>query len=305
VVDCLLSAAVEQRTSLAAALAQRSELAAAVADRTSLSAALGSASVLSAALAERTTIAAALSERTTLGAAVSQATVLTAEVDVGGLTGWDRAKLDSVDWGATNRAPDLVKLAYATENSVTGSNDSVDWPGTTSYQEIIQFLVPQPAWRANGYIEFDVTGSFLNSAGAGTETVSFELQRSNPWPTSDATDPALFGLPQSWTTFGTFTSLALNVGAGIGVFTFLLRIRANPHVGTTFRQAWSGEMVWSDLAGGEPGVRKFISRTAIDVTQDQLLRLRFKTDFTPSSDPAFNVKSASAILVCPRDGADL
>lgn len=302
--DCTVSVAIEQRSALAAALDTRSALAAAVEQRGTIAAALTERSEVAVAVDQRSAVAAAVSEREAVAAAVSERETLAVEVDLGGLTGFDRAKLDSIEWGATNRPPDLVKLAYATEKSTT-TNNSVDWPGTTSFQEVIQFLVPQPAWRQNGYVEWDVTGSFLNSAGAGTETVTFELQRSNPWPTDVGEPAGTFGLPQSWTTFGTFTSLALNTGAGIGVFTFTLRIRANPQTSTVFRQSWSGEMVWSDLAGGEPGFRKFVSRTAIDVTEDQLFRLRFKTDFTPSTDPAFNVKSASAILVCPRDGSDI
>lgn len=303
-VDCLLSAGLEQRVTLAAALQQRTTLAAAVQRRTELASAVQQRQVLAAAAQQRTALAGAIQSRTVLAAAAQERTALTAEIDLGGVTGWDRIKLDSIEFGANRTVPDLVKLAYATEKS-TSSNDSVDWPGTTSYQEVIQFLVPQPSWRANGYLEFDVTASFLNSAGAGTETVTFEVQRSATWPTSPGVDPSLFGLPQAWTSVASYQSGAINVGAGIGVFTFTLRIRANGHAGTTFRQAWSGEMIWQDLAGGEPGFRKFIGRTAMDVTNDLLFRLRFKTDFAPSSDPAFNVKSASAILVCPRDGADL
>lgn len=302
--DCSITTTVAERTAVSAQVAERTSITAIASGRTSIDCTVAERSAVTATVSEPTVIAATVTDRDAITASVLEREAITTEVLVGVLNGWDRAKLDSVDWGATNRAPDVVKLAYASERSNSGG-DSVDWVGSTTYLEIAQFLVPQPAWRANGYIEFDFTASYLNASGAGTETVTFELQKSSAWPTDVGEPAATFGLPQTWTTVSTFTSGAIAVGVGIGLFTFVFRIRANPHSGTTFRQVYGGEMLWTDLAGGDPDFRKFINRTTIDVTEDVLLRWRFKTDFTPTADVAFVVKSESAIFVCPRDGSDI
>lgn len=304
-VDCSITTTVAERVAVSATVAQRSTITASVTGRTRIACRVASRSTVSCSVSEPTAVTCRVAEREPITCSVSERTTISAEVTMGGLTGWDRAKLDSIDWGATNRQPDIVKLAYATEKSVT-SNDSDDWDLTDTYQEIIQFLVPQPAWRGTGYLEFDVTASFTNSAGAGTETVTFELERAPVWPTTPGTDPSLFGLPQTWVSVATFTSLAIPAGGGIGVFTFLFRGRANGHAGTVFRQTWGGLMLWDDLSGGgEPLRRDFLRRTAVDPTEDMLYRLKAKTDYVTGTGKLFSVKGASCIFICPRDGSDL
>lgn len=303
--ECSITTTVAERVPVAISLDARREVGLALAERRGISCAVASRQAVSVSLAAREPFAVELVGRTELALVLAERVVVLTEVTMGsGLSALDRAKLDSIDWGATNRSPDVVKLAYATEKSLT-SNDSVDWVGTNTFQEVIQFLVPAPSWRGQAYIEFDIVGSFVNSSGAGTERVTVEVERANAWPTDVGTDPLVFGLPQSWSSVATFQSNPIPAGGGIGVFAFTFRARANGHVGAVFRQTWSGRMTWDDLTPGDPLGRDFLRRTAVDTSIDQLLRVRFRLDYTPISGQQFNVRSASALLVCPRDGSDL
>lgn len=260
---------------------------------------------------ERDEIEVVVEERDEIAVEVSERDVIDVQIESDGMTPEQVEKLNSIDFGARARQPDLVKLAYAVEKySGTDSDagDSVVWDGTDVFQELIQFLVPAPAWRASGYLEFDFAMGFQNPSGVGSgaETISFEIQRANIPPTDPGVDPSLFGLPQSWTTVATFQTLAIPTGAGTGRLSLLVRFRANGHTGTAFQQIWGGQAIWSDLSPGEPKTRFFIGGgSAFDPTKDLLVRARFKADQpiagTFPANQIWKVRSASCILVCPRD----
>lgn len=238
--------------------------------------------------------------------AVGGSESLAAEVDMTRFSSEERQKLQSVEWGATRNSSPFVRLAYAAEKGTGGGGDagggvgdSTQWTGTSAFQEVVRIYIPQPSWRANGYIEWDVTAAFAQPSGvaAGTETVTFKIARAVPPVTLPGTDSSVFGLPTALVDVSglSWTSGALAVGPGTGAFTFLFRLRAGGHQGTTYRQAMSGEMLWHNLTTGVTDRKPHTARCAIDTTEDVELALLFKCDYTPGVGQSFNVTSASAV----------
>jgi hypothetical protein len=228
-----------------------------------------------------------------------------------GLSLLERQKLASVTWGARNQAPDYVKLAYASEYSTGGGGeagggvgDSTQWVGTTSYQEVIQFGVLEPSMRGNGFLEITATMVFTNGDGDPNATVSFQLQRAADMPDEEGVDPSLFGLPQSFAAATTLQSLGIPNGVGVasGRLSLCFRVYALGHDSSSFRQLMDGRMKWTNLGGGDPQVREYLTPMLVDVSNDVVFRLAFKADQTVTAQQLWKVTSASAALVLPRDG---
>jgi len=275
---------------------------------------------LYATLLERTAITAVIEERVSIAAVIGERDTISAEIIMGGMTGEEREKLDSIEWGARRGEKDFVRLAYAVEKSTGGGGEtgggggvSTNWIGTAAFQETIDVYVPHPTWRANGYIEWDFSADFENSTGS-PQTATFKLQRAYPPATTFDTAASVFGAIPTFVDIAgaSWTSAAIPAGAGVGTFTFNVRVRALGHTGEVYKHAYSGTMIYSDLSGSGALSKSFVGRLAtsgasapydgLDVTEDLEIRAVFKMDGAwAASGDDFIVTSAGADFV-PRSG---
>ena len=153
----------------------------------------------------------------------------------------------------------------------------------------------QPAFRNSGKLEFTITAEFDNPVGigAGTETMTFELEAGLDYP-------ANAGLPPTFTSIATFTTPALGAGAGTGTVVFTLTLYAEGHKGSTFFQAYKADMHVKNLTTGATTPFPFADRITLDTTEDLVLRWRFKASVAPDlPDQKFNVTHLDAHLEMP------
>jgi len=227
-------------------------------------------------------------------------------VDMSGISGLDKAKLDSIDWGA--RADrDFQCLAYVAEyDTRTGTvGDSNPFTGTSNYQEVCRVYISQPSWRGQGIVSFDATALFYNSTSAGAtgnETMSFRLYAANVANTEPtASQTSTFGLPEATSTVATFQTTKFNQDPDSGtrlngIVTFNLRIRAAGHTSSTFSQVGAAVMTTGFDGTGGVTVKGQHALMTLDPTNDMYLALAFKTDYAPSTNRECTLLSAAAFF---------
>ena len=199
---------------------------------------------------------------------------------------------------------EYITLAYAPGYSYSGSGeagditgDSTKWVGTNAFQEIAQCTLLQPVLRTAGILEFNITAEFKNPGthGTGAETMTFELQ-------SGLDYPANAGMPPTFATVATFVSQAIATGPGTGTLVFTFRLFVEGHQGATFFQAYHATCAVKNLTSGATTEVPFADRLTLDLTDDIVLRWRFKASVSPSNpDQKFNVTHLDAHVEMPSE----
>lgn len=222
-------------------------------------------------------------------------------VPMGSLTGEERERLYAQPMPWERPTPGIVKKASAVEKALSAGNSTI-WTGTGSLTEIARCRIDRHQWRDSGVLKIFVTGRFTNSAGAGTETITFDLSRAVV-PPNEVGD-ASFGQVQAFSSLLTWTTPAMAAGAGTGMFGMEINIAAEGHQSSAWTYLLSGLSTQTILPGTtiQPGY--YSQDLTLDPTADFDLKLQFKHDASPNgTTKQFDVWSAHMGLLFPADGS--
>jgi hypothetical protein len=216
-------------------------------------------------------------------------------------------RLQSVEWGATRGPFDYIKKASVVQNTDAVTGNSNTWTISNTAQEIVRWPMFADEWTDSGTLMFDVSGTYLCSAGA-SYSIYIDVQACDVPRATDDISSANFGLLESWTTVYSYLSPTISLSGGSTSKPWIAygRFVMQGHTGTSWSQLAHIEFGRGSQISSSPSndaTTHGISTSAIDPSKDQWLRIVVYTSvaLTPGSREV-TVYSSSVGIRNGRDG---